>query len=264
MAHHSDIPGSQKSSLVAGRLTNLDGLSGFSQRLRQRRTELNLTQDALSRATGIGRSTIQTYETGQIPKGDHLAALCAALGITADWLLLGKGEPKQSEAPDPITAPHEICLSEVEYVMVPQMEGRVAAGPGGDILYDQPEDWYPFKRWWIQRLVGKSPQRQKALVLVRVQGDSMMDTINPGELILVDAWEAERLEVRNGRIYLVRMPDGAISVKRVVLVRAQGVPRILCLSDNPVYQPFEFDVEEGRDIKWYVLGRIRWVGREVE
>ncbi|WP_143083103.1 S24/S26 family peptidase [Thermodesulforhabdus norvegica] len=73
---------------------------------------------------------------------------------------------------------------------------------------------------------------------------------------------SSRLEIKNGKIYLVRLPDGAISVKRVVLLKENQ--RLLCQSDNPIYEPFEFNIDPAKGIKWYILGRIRWVGREID
>ena len=89
----------------------------------------------------------------------------------------------------------------------------------------------------------------------------MVPTINPGELILVDTWESERLEIQDGKIYLVRMPDGMITVKRLILKQDKGVS-LVCLSDNPSFKPFKFQVE--MPLQWYILGRIRWVGREID
>ena len=45
----------------------------------------------------------------------------------------------------------------------------------------------------------------------------MSPTISQGEMVLVDACEAERLEVLAGRIYLVILPDGTTALKRLVL-----------------------------------------------
>ena len=99
---------------------------------------------------------------------------------------------------------------------------------------------------------------------MRVTGDSMVPTINPGEVVLIDTWESDRVEVRNGKTYLVRLPDGSISVKRVALIERHHKPRLLCQSNNPIYEPFEFNVELERMIQWYILGRVRWVGRGID
>ena len=64
--------------------------------------------------------------------------------------------------------------------MVPLLESKVTGGPEGEILYPEIADYYPFKRWWLERMVGKNPERVGSIVLVRVRGDSMSPTINQG------------------------------------------------------------------------------------
>jgi phage repressor protein C with HTH and peptisase S24 domain len=179
--------------------------------------------------------------------------------INLDWLLFGRESASRvSEAQAPYV-PDDVD----EYVLVPLLEGRVTAGPDGGIVYEQPDDWSPFKNRWINKKIGHSPEHHQALMLVRVQGDSMAPTIHPGEIVLVDTWEAERINIRDGKIYLVRMPDGAITIKRIIL-RHKERPAILCLSDNTAYEPFEFEVNPQRGLKYYILGRIRWISQEVD
>ena len=93
----------------------------------------------------------------------------------------------------------------------------------------------------------------------------MSPTINPGEAALVDTYEAERLEIRTGRIYLVVLPDGAVAMKRLVLSKEQGRLKLACLSDNtPTYRPFDFALDPDKSLKDYVLGRVRWAGKEFD
>ncbi len=152
-----------------------------------------------------------------------------------------------------------------DHALIPLLESRVTAGPEGEILYGEIADYYPFRKWWIEKLVGKNPERQRSLFLIRVRGDSMSPTINQGETALVDASEAERLEVLAGRIYLVILPDGAAALKRLVLSGDDSGLKLACLSDNTAdYRPFEFALDPGKSLKSYVLGRVRWAGGEFD
>ena len=201
---------------------------------------------------------MQNYEIkDHIPKGSALVAIAKKFKVNLMWLLTGEGEPyiDNNQGGEPQSG------VQADYLFIPLVEGRVTAGPEGGLLYDQPEDYYPFKKAWILRKFGRDQAHHKALVLVKVTGDSMVPTINPGELILVDTWESERLEIQDGKIYLVRMPDGMITVKRLILKQDKGVS-LVCLSDNPSFKPFKFQVE--MPLQWYILGRIRWVGREID
>jgi len=41
--------------------------------------------------------------------------------------------------------------------------------------------------------------------------------------------------------------------------------KLICISDNlAVYRPFEFDLDPEKSIKHYVLGRVRWAGKEFD
>lgn len=185
--------------------------------------------------------------------------------ISYDWLVFGTG---------PMYRVGAICsdyssdssLDLEEYRLVPLLESRVTAGPEGAILYDEVADYLPFKRAWLNRLVGRAEERQGALLLVRVRGDSMSATIEQGEVALVDTHESERLNVQDGKIYLVMTPDGTVALKRLVVKQGEeGNPRLVCLSDNTgAYRPFSFTLDPGKSIKEYVLGRIRWAGKEFD
>lgn len=149
--------------------------------------------------------------------------------------------------------------------MIPLIEGWVRGGPEGEVLFEGIADHYPFKVYWLERLVGKSPERRKNLILVKVRGDSMSPTISHGEIALVDTYEAERIQVRTGRIYIVMQPDGTIVMKRLAISRENDRLRLICMSDNiAAYQPFDFEIPPDRRLKNYILGRVRWAGKEFD
>jgi|GEM_PF-580027 len=159
----------------------------------------------------------------------------------------------------------ESAIDAERYSLIPLLESRVSGGPEGEVLYEEIADYLPFKRDWIERVAGRTEERQRALLLVRVRGDSMSPTINQGEIVLIDTYEGERLHVLDGRIYLVILPDGSSTLKRLVLKKEDGRFKLLCLSDNtPDYRPFEFDLEPGKTLKHYILGRVRWCGKEFD
>lgn len=66
----------------------------FSKRLKQSRQDLKITQKELSEKTGIKRTTIASYEVGNIsPSFENVKTLAEALGVTTDYLS-GKSEYK--------------------------------------------------------------------------------------------------------------------------------------------------------------------------
>lgn len=209
---------------------------------------------------GVSKNTLINYRDGATsPCAEFLEFLCREFSVDPGWLLLGEAGGGAGECPGRWGA------EGTDYVFVPLLESRVTAGPEGEILYGEVSDHYPFKRWWIEKLIGESPERQKDLFLIRVRGDSMSPTINQGEIAMVDMGEAERIEVLTGRIYLVILPDGTVAIKRLVLGGNENGLMLACLSDNTAdYRPFEFSLDPERSLKSYVLGRVRWAGKEFE
>lgn len=59
----------------------------FSKRLKQSRQDLRMTQKELSEKTGIKRTTIASYEVGNIsPSFENVKILAEALGVSTDYL----------------------------------------------------------------------------------------------------------------------------------------------------------------------------------
>ncbi len=244
-------------------------MESIAERLKIIRSKLGVDQVQFGSAIGIAsRSTISNWERGlAFPPADILANMRRQFGININWLVSGEGSMRvetRAESPGESIGVEE-CLSLEDYQMVPQIESKVTGGPDGELLYEEIEDYYPFKRWWIERLVGRSDERKAALLLVRVRGDSMSPTINQGEVVLVDTHESERIRVLPGRIYLVILPEGSVALKRLVLSEHDGTVNLTCLSDNTAdYRPFEFAIDPGRSLKNCILGRVRWAGKEFE
>ena len=232
-----------------------------TERLRKIINDSGLPLGQFAQKAGVSKNTLINYRDGVTsPSAEFLEFLCREFSADPGWLLLGETSGGSGAAPGK-------CAGEVieDYIFVPLLESRVTAGPEGEILYGEISDHYPFKKWWIEKLVGKSSERQRGLFLIRVRGDSMSPTINQGEMALVDTGETERIEVLTGRIYLVILPDGTVAIKRLVLGRNENGLMLACLSDNTAdYRPFEFALDPERGLKTYVLGRVRWVGKEFD
>jgi transcriptional regulator with XRE-family HTH domain len=231
----------------------------IAERLRKIINASGLPLGQFAQKAGVSKNTLINYRDGATsPAAEFLEFLCREFSVDPGWLLLGKGSDG---------ACTDNCAQEGtrDHIFVPLLESRVTAGPEGEILYGEISDHYPFKAWWIEKLVGKGSDRQKDLFLIRVRGDSMSPTINQGEMAMVDMGEAERIEVLTGRIYLVILPDGTVAIKRLVLGRNENGLKLACLSDNTAdYRPFEFALDPERSLKSYVLGRVRWAGKEFD
>ena len=56
------------------------------------------TYRAVGDLTGHHPETVRRYMQGQAPSVEFLAAVCAALGVSADWLLTGRGPARIGQA----------------------------------------------------------------------------------------------------------------------------------------------------------------------
>lgn len=84
---------------------SLTGCAEIGGRIKQRRTELNLTQGAVAAEVGVAVSTIQRYEAGTIEriKRPVIEAIARSLHVNPDWLL-----GLSSEA-FPVSEPHQFA-----------------------------------------------------------------------------------------------------------------------------------------------------------
>jgi transcriptional regulator with XRE-family HTH domain len=233
----------------------------IAERLKKIINDSGLPLGQFARKAGVSKNTLINYRDGVTsPAAEFLEFLCREFSIDPGWLLLGKGPDGTGVSADGLDEEEK-----PDYIFIPLLESRVTAGPEGELLYGEISDRYPFRKWWIEKLVGTSAERQKDLFLIRVRGDSMSPTINQGEMAMVDMGEAERIEVLTGRIYLVILPDGTVAIKRLVLGGNENGLMLACLSDNTAdYRPFEFALDPEKSLKSYVLGRVRWVGKEFD
>lgn len=68
---------------------------GFKSKIKKARLDTGFTQAEVSKETGIIRSTIGKYETGDLePDLEKLGILADFYGVSVDWLLGTKGQNK--------------------------------------------------------------------------------------------------------------------------------------------------------------------------
>lgn len=69
------------------------------ERIRQRRTQLGLTQQVLAARIGVNKATVSYWEKGQSLPGtpENVNGLLRGLQTNADWLYKGKGSADAAE-----------------------------------------------------------------------------------------------------------------------------------------------------------------------
>ena len=192
----------------------------------------------LSRMLGRNSAYIQQYVRRGVPKRlkeEERRKLARYFSISE--AVLG-GPPDESTSHDGL-------------VSVKRHPVMVSAGPGAVVSEEQGRAYFGFDESWLKSLTATPAGK---LSIVRVDGDSMAPTLNPGDDILVDLGDAaDRL--RDG-IYVLRVDD-AVVVKRLAL-HPMG-RRLTVQSDNPAYPDWpNFRIDEIN-----CIGRVIWAGRKV-
>lgn len=263
---------------------------GFEAILNRMKSVLNAKSDTeLGNKMGLKQSAISSAKTrGQIP-AVWIVSLTQDDGISADWLLTGKGQPyvgstrektaanlrdrpipqmeniRQGTAIDaremrvePEALAPVVSAATPEYVecldchlaMIPMVEARLSAGTGSFEVGDSSERRYAFRLDFLTRK-GQPSQ----MVLMRVDGDSMEPQIFNNDVVLVDQ---SQTKPRAGGLY-------AVGVEEVVYIKmVDTLPgKIVLKSFNDAYPPLEIDARGDLADGIRIIGRAVWIGREL-
>ncbi len=214
---------------------------------------------------GISGATMHewlTKDTTPYPKS--MAKLVAGTGIPEEWWLKGNLPPPAAGTPQ--GSDLQPCRPTVAEAIHPQQDydewaktvpvadafvpvryyrnARVSAGHGANNGNERP-DALLFSKSFLRTLGSAA----RDLFLVRVEGDSMLPTLQAGWTVMLDT---ARTTVSSG-IYVIRLGDEEMC-KRLE-VRPGGKVRVI--SDNKFYDEYEIDAERiGTDFA--VLGKVVW------
>lgn len=122
----------------------------------------------------------------------------------------------------------------------------LSAGHGALNYEGEPPGALLFSEAWL-RTMGLKPER---LLLVRVSGDSMLPTLQPGSTVMIDTTATR---VTSG-IYAINL-GGAAMVKRLQALLG-GVIRVI--SDNPAYDAFQIKRHAAETDGFSIIGRVVW------
>ena len=135
------------------------------------------------------------------------------------------------------------------FLPVPVYDVRASAGAGAFVEDGDPASHQMFSMQWLGALTS-SPLSM--LSIIHVHGDSMENTLRPGDHILVDRTAARWV----GDGIYVLLYDDVLQVKRLQRDRDGGM---IILSDNPTYQP----IKPQKGDKVQVIGMVLWMGRKL-
>lgn len=204
-----------------------DSLQPIRDRIAARKEELNLSYQELSDKTGLSKSTIQRYVTGDIGNLglDKLKVLANALEISPAYLMGWEDEPDLSIIPD--------IILPVRLKKIPIL-GVIACGE--PIFAEENYEGYFM-------LDGNLPN---ADFILRARGDSMIDAnIHDGDLVFI----RRTPDVEHGTIAAVLIEDEA-TLKRVN--KTEGA--IVLQPCNSKYAPIIVSEEDHKRVR--ILGEM--------
>lgn len=172
-----------------------NSLNDIRNRIFQKKSELNLSYQDMSEKTGLSKSTLQRYITGDIRNLglDKLEILAKSLDVTPSYLMGWEDENK-----DPILENIPGIITPVKMKRIPIL-GTIACG---DPIFAQ-ENYEGYF------MIDKN--LPEADFILRAKGDSMIEAhIFDGDLVFLKKTN----DVDNGRIAAVLIDDEA-TLKRV-------------------------------------------------
>ena len=204
-----------------------------AERMRSAMTLRGISQADIANHTGIGKSSISTYLTGEYePKQRNLHKIADVLNVDPGWLM-GLDVPMErnilNTAPE---APLPYGLLRVRRKRIPLL-GTIAAGV--PIFAEEDLDAHV--------VVDYDVNCDFAL---KVVGDSMINArINDGDIVFV----REQPDVNEGEIAAVIVDDSA-TLKRVYHIPGG----VMLASENPKYPPMVFTRDNSDSIR--ILGKV--------
>ena len=204
-------------------------MAKFSQRLRQLRTDGDLTQAALAQKLGISKSSVNMYERGEREPGlETLELIADTFNVDMDYLL-GKSDCPNRASPEPALPANVIPMPPMRRI---PLVGAIACG-APILAQEHIEDYV------------ESPADINAQFALTCKGDSMINArIFDGDIVYIRQQET----VENGQIAAVLI-DGEATLKRV---RFYG-DHVSLEPENPMYKPLTFWGEEMNQV--HILGR---------
>ncbi|MFT4271311.1 MAG: S24 family peptidase [Pantoea sp.] len=201
-------------------------MTDMGERIRQKRKELKLTQQALADKAGVNRVTVTGWEKDDYqPNGANLQALADALSCDPLWLVSGKGESTAVTS----LKPKLFNVKEVPLISWVQAGTWTATDPG--ITRSEAIEWL-----YTTALVS-----DRAFAL-RVRGDSMTNpngspSIPEGAIVIVEP-EIDDVVTINGKIVVAHIDGGSeATLKKFV----EDWPNRYLIPLNPNYKTIECD-----------------------
>jgi phage repressor protein C with HTH and peptisase S24 domain len=230
-------------------MSNSISESTFGERLYEAMDQAGLNNTQLASEVGVSDKTVGRYLNRDNPPSldkkkteKTIERIAEMLDVRFDWLLRGK-KPIRSEVGN--ESVHSRQRPEIPESLHGVPEVEVSVGSDEKPHLDQVGDGFFASADYLQRLYGVRPER---LCVMRVTGDSMENTLEPGQQIVLARWNGE--DLRDGTIYCLYGPGGFM-LRRLRFSQRKGKDMIEISSENDSTEDWWSGIEEFK--KKYVL-----------
>jgi len=225
----------------------------FRSRLQGLIDQRGITMKQLSLDAGLSATAIRdALKRRASPQLSTIQAAARALRVPVGYLVgevdaLEDGPEGAEGAPAPalpvVNAPGIIDLGTGEYASIGRFDAALSAGHGS-LLETEPDPlgYQLFEAQWLRSITQAAPDY---LAVVRVDGDSMEQTLSNGDWVLVDL--TQRSFNREG-VYALRIGDAGW-IKRLSLNLRDHLIRVI--SDNTLYP-----IQELAEDELTIIGRV--------
>lgn len=209
-------------------------MTTLAERLTSIMSEKGLSQAELARMTGLKQPSVFKIVSGQTLNPKNIVEIATALGVDVNWLKTGEGKPIAQGSI--ISSLVSTDSDEHHRFRVDYLDVQAAAGHSGIENADYPEviQSIYFSKEGLLEIVGKSTN--DGISLINVPTDSMVPTINKGDIVFVDT----KVNYYTGEGVYFFLLNGGAYIKRLMKLPT-GVYR--AISDNSVYPDFDISDE---------------------
>jgi phage repressor protein C with HTH and peptisase S24 domain len=207
----------------------------------------------------VKKGRVENWLKGQRPSADDLQNIGETLGLSADWLLYGEGDPEEG-----MEAHSHPTIRRIEPFAQPEpapqycpncgeeLTGRIVSvhSSTGAGMAQEDFEYEPMFKVCI-------PERFfiEGLIVFKVEGDSMEPTISEGALVGVNTTEQR---IIGGKIFAVWVPYEGVTLKRVFVDPENNI--LLLQSENPKHPDQRLPIDGRENL---IVGRVKWVMQEV-
>ena len=223
-------------------------------RVQSRLDELNLGPVEAATAAQIERTFIRDIiqDRKQTVRVDGAVKLSRALQLPKEAFLYQEWRPGDAvqDGHYPDYDPDQNAPAR-DLVFIPEYDIQLAAGSGRTPDRQRGKDDWPFSRRFLSAVTLAPPEQ---LSIVEVVGDSMAPKLQPHDRILVN-----HADINPTPPGIFALWDGyGLVVKNVQRVHRSDPEKLLLISENPVYPPYEVLLDEVT-----LIGRVVWFSRRM-